>query len=325
MDNPLISVVVPVYNVEEFLDDCIRSIVNQTYTNLEIILVDDGSTDQSPEICDEWMRRDPRIKVIHKSNGGLSSARNIGIEQATGEYLGFVDSDDYIYPQMYEYLLMLLAKSTLKIAACTHKVVLNSDKTELLKDICIAKELNLKESLDSVFNGDLNVAVWSKLYAREIFDSIRFPVGETNEDVCVIIPTLNLSGGVIYTKEKMYCYRDRANSITHSYWKTDANVVYKHLMQMQEQLNSIGFDSLSSFRVYLGKSAYSTALYLDKNYGRITEKAKENQCKYIAIMKKHWWPVVMSKYISLKDKILYSMVATRTLRPIYKAIGKELH
>ena len=325
MDNPLISVVVPVYNVEEFLDDCIRSIVNQTYTNLEIILVDDGSTDQSPEICDEWMRRDPRIKVIHKSNGGVSSARNIGIEQATGEYLGFVDSDDYIYPQMYEYLLTLLAKSTLKIAACTHKVVLNSDQTELLKDICIAKELNLKESLDSVFNGDLNVAVWAKLYAREIFDSIRFPVDETNEDVCVTIPTLALAGGIVYTREKLYCYRDRATSITHSYWKTDANIVYQHLQQMQDQLNSIGFGHLSSFNVYLGKSAYSTALYLDKNYGRITEKAKENQRKYIAIMKKHWWPVVMSKYISLKDKILYSMVATRTLRPIYKAIGKELH
>lgn len=325
MDNPLISVIVPVYNVEEFLDDCIRSIVNQTYTNLEIILVDDGSTDRSSDICDEWMRRDPRIKVIHKRNGGLSSARNIGIEQAIGEYLGFVDSDDYIYPQMYEQLLTVLVESPRKVASCAYKRVLNSNETEPRKEICITEELDLKESLDSVFCGDLNVSVCCKLFAREIFDSIRFPVGETNEDVCVTIPTLALAGGIVYTREKLYCYRDRANSITHSYWKTDANIVYKHLMQMQEQLNSIGFGSLSSFCVYLGKSAYSTALYLDKNYGRITEKAKENQRKYIAIMKKHWWRVVMSKYISLKDKILYSMVATRTLRPIYKAIGKELH
>ena len=325
MNNPLISVVVPVYNVEEFLDDCVQSIVNQTYKNLEIILVDDGSTDHCPEICDKWLERDSRIKVIHKENGGLSSARNTGIEQSTGDYLGFVDSDDYICPQMYEHLLTVLEKSALKIVSCTYKVVLNSYETELLEAVSIAEELNFKEALDSVFYGELDVAVWSKLYAREIFDSIRFPVGETNEDACVIIPTLNLSGGIVCIREKLYCYRDRANSITHSYWKTDAGIVYKHLQEMKEQLENIGFDNLSSFCVHLGRSAYSTALYLDKNYGRITEKAKENQRKYIAIMRKHWWQVVISKYITLKNKILYIMVATRTLRPIYKMMGKELH
>lgn len=325
MNNPLISVVVPVYNVEEFLDECVQSIVNQTYRNLEIVLVDDGSTDHCPEICDEWMRKDSRIQVIHKNNGGLSSARNAGIVQATGEYIGFIDSDDYIHPQMYEHLLTVLRKSSLKIASCTYKRVLNSDETETLNKRCFAEELTLKESLDSVFYGDLSVSVCCKLFAKEIFDSVYFPVGETNEDACVTIPTIALSGGVVYIRENMYYYRDRSTSITHSYWKTDANIVYQHLKQMQEQLHQIGVNNLSSFYVYLGKSAYSTALYLDKNFSRITEKAKENQRKYITIMRKYWWRVVFSKHFSLKNKVLYSMVVTRTLRPIYKAIGKELH
>ena len=325
MDNPLISVVVPVYNVEEFLDDCIRSIVNQTYTNLEIILVDDGSTDHSPDICDEWMKRDPRIKVIHKRNGGASSARNIGIEQAAGEYLGFVDSDDYIHLQMYEQLWMALSKSSTKIASCAFKKVLGTNEKKFSNKRSVFKELYLEESLNGFLLGNINASVCCKLFLKEIFSTIHFPEGETHEDVYIIIPAIALSKGVVHSNKELYYYRDSANSVTHSYWKTDANIVYKHLMQMQEQLNSIGFGSLSSFCVYLGKSAYSTALYLDKNYTRITEKAKENQRKYIAIMKKHWWRVLMSKHISLKDKILYSMVATRTLRPIYKAIGKELH
>lgn len=325
MNNPLISVVVPVYNVEAFLDDCVESIISQTYANLEIILVDDGSTDSSAELCDKWMKSDSRVMVIHKTNGGLSSARNAGIEIARGEYIGFIDSDDYIHPQMYECLLKLLNKSSRKMASCSFERVQDSNGIQCRREMSLGKELDVRKTLDGVFCGSINVSVCCKLFTKDVFDSVRFPVGETNEDVCVTIPTIAISGGSISTGEKLYYYRDRATSITHSYWKTDADVVYCHLQQMKEQLKSIGFDNIPSFNIYLGKSAYSTALYLDKNYGRISSNAKENQRKYIAIMRKYWLQILVSKHMKLKDKVLYLMIATRTLRPIYTLMGKELH
>ena len=122
----LISVIVPVYKVEAYLDRCVQSIVDQTYTNLEIILVDDGSPDRCPQMCDEWAKRDARIRVIHKPNGGGAQARNVGLERASGEYIAFVDSDDYLLPGMYEALLCALMQTNCDIAECDYYVV-NSD------------------------------------------------------------------------------------------------------------------------------------------------------------------------------------------------------
>ena len=118
MKSDLISVVVPVYKVEKYLDECVQSIVNQTHRNLEIILVDDGSPDRCPQLCDEWAEKDSRIRVIHQKNGGLSAARNAGLDVAKGDYIGFVDSDDYIAPDMYEQLLIPLLKENKKTSCC---------------------------------------------------------------------------------------------------------------------------------------------------------------------------------------------------------------
>ena len=120
--NPLISVIVPVYKVEQYLDECVQSIRKQTYTNLEIILVDDGSPDRCPEMCDDYAKQDSRIKVIHKNNGGLSSARNAGLEVMSGDYFGFVDSDDYIENQMYEILLKHIDESTQISSCCIYQI-----------------------------------------------------------------------------------------------------------------------------------------------------------------------------------------------------------
>ena len=118
MKNPLISVVVPIYKVEEYLQRCVDSIINQTYKNLEIILVDDGSPDSCPKMCDNFAKQDKRIKVIHKINAGVSEARNTGLEYATGDYVGFIDSDDYIHPTMYEKLLNGIKKENSDICMC---------------------------------------------------------------------------------------------------------------------------------------------------------------------------------------------------------------
>ena len=117
-DSSKISVIIPVYNVEEYLDKCVTSVLNQTYKNLEIILVDDGSPDNCPKMCDEWAKKDKRIKVVHKKNGGLSDARNSGIEVCTGEYIGFVDSDDYIDKQMYKELLKRIESTNSDMVMC---------------------------------------------------------------------------------------------------------------------------------------------------------------------------------------------------------------
>lgn len=180
----LISVIVPVYKVEPYLDRCLRSIVNQTYTSLEIILIDDGSPDSCPEICDKWGERDSRIKIIHKKNGGLSDARNVGLSVATGEYVSFIDSDDWIAPEMYERLLRAMIQDESDIAACTVKVVyedgtegyLLTVQTNKVLDHSNAQRALLKESL-------IKQPVWYKLYKREVIKDIPFKIGKYHEDV----------------------------------------------------------------------------------------------------------------------------------------------
>ena len=186
MNNPLISVVVPVYKVEDYLDECITSLIKQTYTNLEIILVDDGSPDKSPEMCDRWAKKDSRIRVIHKKNGGLSSARNVGIDYAKGEFLSFVDSDDFFDSQMYEKLYEGIMRSpNIGISAIkfwkyeSGKARIYSVEWDTQKDVLIkAKDFGLLTLKQEICHAATN-----KLYKRGIFDYVRFREGIVNEDV----------------------------------------------------------------------------------------------------------------------------------------------
>ena len=180
----LISVIVPVYKVEPYLDRCVQSIVNQSYRNMEIILVDDGSTDACPAMCDAWAVKEPRIRVIHKENGGLSEARNAGMAVATGEYISYIDSDDWIAPEMLERLVAAMERDDSDIAACTVEMVwadgtpsrlLTVKKNRVLEGQDADKAL-LEESL-------LKQPVWYKLYRRFIAEDLPFPVGKFHEDV----------------------------------------------------------------------------------------------------------------------------------------------
>ncbi len=179
-----ISVIVPVYKVEKFLDQCVSSIVNQSYKNLEIILVDDGSPDNCPAMCDGWAERDNRIKVIHKENGGLSSARNAGIDAATGDFIGFVDSDDYIDKRMYEQLLASFSNDRIGIVSCG----VQYDKNGVLSvynekwTVKTRRVISYSEFPLLLLQAKANFTVWSKLYKRELFDNVRFKEGKLNED-----------------------------------------------------------------------------------------------------------------------------------------------
>lgn len=211
---PLISVIVPVYNVEKYVKQCIDSILNQTYASLEVILVDDGSLDHSGAICDRYAIKDPRVKVIHKVNGGLSSARNAGLEIATGTYIGFVDSDDWIAPTMYEELVHLLQLHEADIAQCGFS--LTNEKGAVTRKISYRNKFfaNPTEVEEAFYiTDDLSSVVWNKLYKATIVEGVRFKVGKNNEDVfysCDILPRIN---SLVSTEVPYYYYLQRKESI----------------------------------------------------------------------------------------------------------------
>ncbi len=209
----MISVIVPVYNVEKYLDCCIKSILNQSYSDLEIILVDDGSPDNCPMLCDAWAKRDQRIKVIHKENGGLSDARNTGLAVATGSMIGFVDADDWIGPRMYELLEKALNDDKSDIAACTVKEVWDNGKQEFLT----VQERSVLKALDAQIalleESKLKQPVWYKLYKRDVVKGILFEKNTINEDVLwssFVIGNANTVSIIDYVG---YYYRQHENSI----------------------------------------------------------------------------------------------------------------
>ncbi len=173
--NDLISVVVPVYNVQDCLDYCLESVVNQTYKTLEIIIIDDGSTDSSGKICDEWSKKDKRIKVVHQENKGLAETRNVGILVATGKYISFIDSDDYIDCKMLEILYKVLVKTNSQISACDNRRINKYSKVNLKQGGKIF-EYNSKTALTQLFNEkNLTVHIWDKLYIKDLFIRNKMP------------------------------------------------------------------------------------------------------------------------------------------------------
>ena len=210
----MISVIVPVYKVEPYLDRCVRSIVEQTYTDLEIILVDDGSPDNCPAMCDAWAERDSRVKVIHKQNGGLSDARNAGMDIATGEYIGFVDSDDWIAPEMYQILYNMLQRDQSDIAACRIRMFWAEHTPPSMLTPAGQKVLDRESAMSAIVEErELKQPVWYKLYRHEIISSIRFPVGKYHEDVFWSYQAVGAAQRVSVTDIPCYFYMQRSGSI----------------------------------------------------------------------------------------------------------------
>lgn len=208
----LISVIVPIYNVSEYVKKCIESLLNQTYHNLEIILVDDGSTDDSGAICEQYADSDQRICVYHKKNGGLSDARNYGIERAHGNFYAFVDGDDWLHPQMYELLYEFMQKENADIVTCGFERK-NSAFAKInfgLKDIPY-KELSREQALIDIETP--LVVAWNKLYKKEIFATCRYPVGRLHEDEFVIHEIFWQCNKVVTLEIPLYFYMERGTSI----------------------------------------------------------------------------------------------------------------
>lgn len=217
--NKKISVIVPIYKVEEFLEVSVNSIINQTYHNLEIILVDDGSPDNCPQICDQLAKKDKRIKVIHKKNGGVSSARNAGLKAVTGDYIFFVDSDDYIDSQMCEIMVKLLQDNNADISMCSWRRIkdVSQFKDKQYKDQTLnALSFVDDDVFDLLFNKKLPMifVLWAKLYKKELFENIEFPEGKIHEDEATIHKILLNCKKLSFVDYPMYGYLKRDNSIT---------------------------------------------------------------------------------------------------------------
>ncbi len=237
---PTVSVIIPVYQVEKYLDKCIASVVGQTYPKLQIILIDDGSTDQSPAICDEWKERDSRITVIHQPNGGLSRARNAGLKVATGEFIGFVDSDDWIEPNMYETLLSALQETDADISVGGIKSFTEDSQDVIFtqpkhseRTVYSAEEalrrllLYVKESICS--------GVWNKLYRRSVISNIKFPAGRLHEDIPWTAEAIGNSKAVVCVNQIFYHYLIRPDSLSHD-TQQKVRLVYDELEMYEQRL-----------------------------------------------------------------------------------------
>lgn len=301
--NYLISVIVPVYKAEKYLNQCIESIVSQTYQNLQIILVDDGSPDNCPAICDDWAKKDRRIVVIHKENGGQSSARNVGLDIARGEYVGFVDADDFIDHDMYEILLHSLVSTNVDIVCCGSRIV--NEKWMALRDRYKHEKKSYSGTsiIKALFYGiDFDEAMWDKLYRRSFFEDIRFPNGEVNEEIVLMVKKFVSLNTLNHIGTAKYNYRYNMQSTTKSKYGRKMSVTIKHLTEIKEFIIKEAPQLLPDY--YFLQARYSKSqlirIYLSngakqefKNDFRIYRKLLVESMKY----------VMKSKLIPKRDKI----------------------
>ena len=319
--NQKISVIVPVYNTEKYLEKCVQSILNQTYKNLQIILVNDGSTDRSPEICDEFSEKDSRVTVVHKENGGLSSARNAGIDAATGDYLGFVDSDDFVSPDMYELLVENIGSSDKEISNIMYVRYFDdgSEKPSIVphtKDEKISSEQFIRELM--LHTGD--VSVCTKLFPKSLFKERRFQEGKYNEDLLFVIDLLGEIETINFVGSVGYHYYTRSGSASSGYGKAVEDMVGNSLVAMESVLNK---------HPQLKEEAERFALYQHMAYLLLLPEALANKSNQIysgavKFVRKYFPHNLQNKYLNLKNKIilLCFTVAPKFFIKLFRAIKK---
>lgn len=241
---PLISVIVPIYNVEAYLHKCVDSILSQTYKNIEIFLVDDGSPDNCGKICDEYASKDKRIKVIHKQNGGLSDARNVALDVVKGEFVTFVDSDDFISPTYIELLFELIELTKSDIAECSFLKV--TENEEIPHQFTEYKKLSYKVfSADNalkniLYQNTLNHSAWGKLYKKTLFNNIRYPKGILYEDLAIIYQVFQKVENLVFTPIPLYYYLLRENSILGRF-NFKRLIIFDILKDLEEKIGKQNF------------------------------------------------------------------------------------
>jgi len=249
----LVSIIIPVYNTKEYLEVCVNSVRNQTYKNIEIILIDDGSENETAQLCDEISKSDSRIKVHHQKNGGLSAARNKGITLSTGKYIMFVDSDDYIHSQMVQKLYEWLVSHNADVAVCDYERV-KEFATEVPEKLLSASEEKIYENeeiLDRIYSAEYvkYIVCWNKLYKRELITDIQFPINRIHEDEFFTPRVLQKAQKAVWLNEKLYYYVIREGSLS----KSGLEKSSRHkLLCMKE--NALFFKSINACHAYQKES-----------------------------------------------------------------------
>ncbi|MDY3225385.1 MAG: glycosyltransferase [Candidatus Faecousia sp.] len=320
---PCISVIVPVYNVAPYLGRCVDSLITQTWKNLEILLVDDGSQDDSGRICREYADKDPRIRVIHKENGGLSSARNAGLEAATGEYIGFVDSDDWIEPGMYETMLALLQKYDAQIVcagrydvdeATGEKTIgLCPNREECITGEALAGRIFLWDNCDS--------SACDKLYRRELLDGIRYPEGKTCEDVPVTYRIALKAQRAALCDRPVYNYFHRSGSISKGAGITEKTFHFsQHTAEIYPYIQENYPNIAPQARFLRVKSLSHILLRLAQAEPGIRKQYAGEYAKARRELAKHWTFFLTCPWLTMQERVtdlLLVLGLYRLLRPLF--------
>ena len=305
MKTALVSIVVPIYKVEKYLARCVNSLTSQTYKNIEIILVDDGSPDNCPKMCDEYAKNDKRIKVIHKKNGGLSDARNVGLGLSRGEYIAFVDSDDYVSTNFIEVLLNTCYKNGADISCCNFYRVSNGRDTIAQKHMS-SKNFTNVEAIRDIFlaNSLCEIMTWNKLYRTSLFkdNDIKFPVGKVHEDNFTTYKLLYYANKITFVNQPLYYYLQRGDSIMGQTFNenrlavldmfSEAEAFFKyHKLDLHQELQS---------------SRLLTILAL---YNDLLKHSGRND-SFVTLLHTHLkknYSVVFNKHVTKKHKIIYML------------------
>lgn len=324
---PLISIIVPVYNVERYLRTCVKSLLGQTYKNIEIILVNDGSRDESGTICDELKKNNDKISVIHKENGGLASARNKGLEYAKGKYVTFVDSDDYVAEDMYECLYEAIIRTSSKIACCNWLRHIDTEgKKEIISPIgqlytdetILSKEQAIKSLL---LNNGMTYSACDKLFKKELFDEIRFPCENLpSEDIPCIYKIIKNADRIVHIGEAKYYYRIVQGSIsTQTFTKRNIST-FEYMTDVVEDVVKCypNLRKESEFALIQCADSLYNRLVLDKKhkeYREISEELKQQ-------IRKSLGKIIFNPFFTFNAKIV-NIFITFNMYPLFLLIVKR--
>lgn len=320
----LISIIVPVYNVSKYLEKCLDSIINQTYRNLEIILVDDGSTDDSGKICENYAQIDSRIKVIHTENQGAAEARNSGLEVAKGECIGFVDGDDWIEHDSYKNAYEMIQKYNADIVAWGHSVVVEEKINKTVRNDGTIQVLNTAEALDFILKDErLQSFLWDKLFKREMFEGLRLKRQCSVEDIDICYQLIMKAKNIVLYNKAQYYYFQRKNSTQNQRgYKVDIDQFLIFLESIEKvspqypHLREFLVDRLCKYGVYV----YSMILqrrYVETNLDEAQTEIRRN----ILLYKKEIFSSKCSP-LALKVKIWFLDKAPKVYNIMYASIKK---
>ncbi len=325
---PRISVIVPAYRVENYLPGCLDSILNQSFRDLEVILVDDGSPDRCGEICDEYAGKDERIRVIHKENGGLSSARNAGLEIARGEYVAFVDSDDTVTPDCYEKLFRCVEKYGADLV-CAGRWDVSQRTGERTPGLCPEKEeiVSGTELTRRIFTWEnLDSAAWDKLYRRDLLDGICYPLGVWSEDVPTTYRIALRAKKAVLCPERVYCYLHREGSITYSRVSEKTFDFSDHGQKIFESFQKSHPELIREARYLRDRGLYYNVKSLDLARSEDRNRFRERYCGSRRVLLRELPFLLSCRYVSRRERAECAFLALglyRGFRRVYYFVRRK--